>query len=87
MDIDIVIGFATTLLEQSKNYKAVDAQKTEITGQTKGALTINLQQKIVEGAEFVDVRDEWITGLASNLTTLNGTMDGLCDSIIVELAS
>mgnify|MGYP003667380070 CR=1 FL=1 len=87
MDIDIVIGFATTLLEQSKNYKAVDAQKTAIAGQSNGNITINSQSKSIDGAEFVDVSDEWATSLASNLTTLNGTMDGLCDSIIVELAS
>jgi hypothetical protein len=87
MDIDIVIASATTLLQQAQNYKAIDSQKTAITGQTKGALTINLEEKIVEGAEFVDVRDEWITDLTSNLSTLNGTMDALCDSIIVELAS
>jgi hypothetical protein len=39
------------------------------------------------GAEFVDVRDEWITSLTSSLSTLNASMDDLCDSIIVELAS
>jgi hypothetical protein len=87
MDIDIVIGYATTLLQQAQNYKGIDGQKTAITGQTKGALTINLEEKIVDGPEFVDVRDEWITSLTSNLSTLNGTMDSLCDSIIVELAS
>jgi hypothetical protein len=35
----------------------------------------------------VDVRDEWITSLTSSLSSLNGTMDALCDEIIVELAS
>ena len=87
MDIDIVIGYANTLLEQAQNYKAVDAQKTAITGQGNGDLTINLETKTIDGAEFVDVQNEWITSLGTNLTTLNGTMDGLCDSIIVELAS
>ncbi len=87
MDIDIVIGYATTLLEQAQNYKAVDAQKTAITGQSNGDITINLETKAIDGAEFVDVRDEWIASLTSNLSTLNGTMDDLCDEIIVELAS
>ena len=28
MDIDIVIGYATTLLQQAQNYKGIDGQKT-----------------------------------------------------------
>ena len=87
MDIDIVIGYATTLLQQAQNYKAADAQKTAITGQGSGNLTINEETKLIDGREFVDVRDEWITSLTSSLSSLNGTMDALCDEIIVELAS
>jgi hypothetical protein len=87
MDIDIVIGYATTLLQQAQNYKGIDGQKTAITGQGSGNLTINEETKLIDGAEFVDVRDEWITSLSSNLSTLNASMDTLCDEIIVELAS
>ena len=87
MDIDIVIGYATTLLQQAQNYKGIDGQKTAITGQGSGNLTINEETKLINGAEFEDVRDEWITSLTSSLSTLNGTMDTLCDEIIVELAS
>ena len=87
MDIDIVIGYATALLEQAQNYKGIDGQKTAITGQSSGNLTINEETKLINGHEFVDVRDEWITSLTSILSTLNGTMDDLCDEIIVELAS
>ena len=87
MDIDIVIGYATALLEQAQNYKGIDGQKTAITGQSSGNLTINEETKLINGHEFVDVSDEWITSLTSILSTLNGTMDDLCDEIIVELAS
>ena len=87
MDIDIVIGYATALLEQAQNYKGIDGQKTAITGQSSGNLTINEETKLIDGHEFVDVRDEWITSLTYSLSTLNGTMDDLCDEIIVELAS
>jgi hypothetical protein len=87
MDIDIVITKATALLQQAQNYKGIDGQKTAITGKGSGNLTINEETKLIDGAEFVDVRDEWITSLTSSLSTLNGTMDTLCDEIIVELAS
>ena len=87
MDIDIVITKATALLQQAQNYKGIDGQKTAITGKGSGNLTINEETKLINGAEFVDVRDEWITSLSSNLSTLNASMDVLCDSIIVELAS
>jgi hypothetical protein len=29
MDIDIVIGYATTLLQQAQNYKGIDDQKLQ----------------------------------------------------------
>jgi hypothetical protein len=49
MDIDIVIGYATTLLQQAQNYKGIDGQKTAITGQGSGNLTINEETKLIDG--------------------------------------
>ena len=87
MDIDVVITKATTLLQQAQNYKATDTQKTTITGAGSGNLVVREETLLVEGATFNTLLGEEVTALGSTLTTLNGTMDTLCDEIIVELAS
>ena len=87
MDIDVVITKATTLLQQAQNYKATDTQKTTITGAGSGNLVVREETLLVEGATFNTLLGEEVTSLGLTLTTLNGTMDTLCDEIIVELAS
>jgi len=87
MDIDVVITKATTLLQQAQNYKATDTQKTTITGAGSGNLVVREETLLVEGATFNTLLGEEVTSLGAALTTLNGTMDTLCDEIIVELAS
>ncbi len=87
MDIDVVITKATALLQQAQNYKATDTQKTTITGAGSGNLVVREETLLVEGATFNTLLGEEVTALGATLTTLNGTMDTLCDEIIVELAS
>jgi hypothetical protein len=87
MDIDIVIAKAESLLEQARSYKGIDAVKTAITGAGSGQLVVSDESLLVEGATFATLLGEEVTSLTGNLTSLNGTMDTLCDEIIVELAS
>lgn len=87
MDIEIVLTKVATLNNQALNYKALDVQKTAITGATFGVIEINDERKSVDGSEFVDVRDEWITSLTTSLASLKTSMDTLCDELITEIAS
>ncbi len=87
MDIDTVITKATAMLQQAQNYKSIEAQKTAITGVLSGDLLVNKESFLVEGDGFTNLLNAKIVNLGGNLTTLNGSMDTLCDEIIVELAS